>query len=264
MGLNLSILKLIMLPSRQMNMDYAICHALNYHSDGLPEACIMYDIGCQWCRWFMWRVLQSPHLDIPSKMKVFYAVGKFHLGGHDVKCFPKFTLNFMSGAGQAAGEILETLWLPLKLIVRSSRSMSIAHRMEFLDHQMRDSNFLKMVHMGGYSLSIAFAVANISIQVSSLLRRRKTVSENIGPARAEYCFLTASLSEDDASGPTKWGIQGWISTEASLRERREHTLAEWATFDQKTMMSRIEGFEYFQVKSETGKYHPMSNLIRIG
>lgn len=139
---------LIPISFRQMNMDYAICHALNYQSHGLPEACVIYDISCQWCRWFLWRVLQSPHLSVPLKMNIYYAVGKFHLGGHDVKCFPKFTLNFMEGSGQAVGEILETLWSPLKLIVRSSRSMSSAHRMEFLDHQMRDSNFLKMVHMG--------------------------------------------------------------------------------------------------------------------
>lgn len=87
------------------------------------------------------------------------------------------------------------------------------------------------------------------------------MSENIGPSRAEYQSLTASLSEDDASGPAKWGIEGWISTETSLRQRREHMLVEWAAFDQKTMMSRIEDFGYFQVKSETGEYHSISNLI---
>jgi len=37
------------------------------------------------------------------------AVGKFHLAAHVPSCFAKFSLNFVQGAGQLDGEILETL-----------------------------------------------------------------------------------------------------------------------------------------------------------
>src|ERR1700730_1803507 len=38
------------------------------------------------------------------------AVGKFHLGAHVKECFFKYSLNFITGAGQVDGEIMETLW----------------------------------------------------------------------------------------------------------------------------------------------------------
>ncbi|OAX30840.1 hypothetical protein K503DRAFT_704735, partial [Rhizopogon vinicolor AM-OR11-026] len=34
---------------RQMNVDYSICHAINYpKSEDIDTALIIYDIGCQW------------------------------------------------------------------------------------------------------------------------------------------------------------------------------------------------------------------------
>lgn len=129
-------------------MDYAICNAFNYKSEGLQEGSLAYDVGCQWCRWFLWRVLHSPYLSVPRKMKFFYTVGKFHLGDHILDCFPKFTLNFLVGSGLSSGESCEPLWSPLKLNIRCTRSMTSAHRDEFIDDQMKNSNFMKMVHMG--------------------------------------------------------------------------------------------------------------------
>lgn len=76
--------------------------------------------------------------------------------------------------------------------------------------------------------------------------------KNLGPARTDYQSLTSSLIEDDQSSPTKWGINEWISKEKSLRSNRSHTLEEWAKSDQKTMMAKIEDFEYFQVRTEAG------------
>ncbi|KAG1726910.1 hypothetical protein EDB19DRAFT_1606779, partial [Suillus lakei] len=34
---------------RNMNVDYSICNAMNYHSDNIETSLIIYDIGCQWC-----------------------------------------------------------------------------------------------------------------------------------------------------------------------------------------------------------------------
>ena len=76
-------------------------------------------------------------------MKIFGAIGKFHLVDHVDSCFSKFTLNFMKGAGHIDGEILETLWSGMNKVSGAARSMSKAHRQETLDDYMRDSNWKK-------------------------------------------------------------------------------------------------------------------------
>jgi hypothetical protein len=75
-------------------------------------------------------------------------VGKFHLGAHVAKCFALFSLNFVHGAGQQDGEILETLWATINKITSSIRFMSKSQRREILDDLMRDSNWKKLVGMG--------------------------------------------------------------------------------------------------------------------
>lgn len=64
------------------------------------------------------------------------------------ECFCKFSLNFILGAGHLDGEIMETIWSKLNEPGRTARSMSLAHREEFLNHFIRDINFKKMLSMG--------------------------------------------------------------------------------------------------------------------
>jgi hypothetical protein len=74
--------------------------------------------------------------------------GKWHLAAHIAECFPKFTLNFVEGAGQVEGEILETLWSPLDEVAGLTQAMSVAHRQEVLDAYINDSNWKKIVRIG--------------------------------------------------------------------------------------------------------------------
>jgi hypothetical protein len=134
--------------NRQMNIDYAICNALKYRSEGLLRALIIYDIGCQWIIYFLKRLKESQHLSIPEVMSLLVAVGKFHLSAHVQECFVRYSLNFIYGAGQLDGEILETLWSPFNSISASARTMSMASRYQLYDDHMRDSNFKKMVAIG--------------------------------------------------------------------------------------------------------------------
>jgi hypothetical protein len=132
-----------------MNIDYAICNALNrLCHNGITEALVEYDIICSWLVNFLKRVHESEHLSIPQELKIVGAVGKFHLGAHIAKCFALFSLNFVRGAGQQDGEILETLWSSLNKISSSIRVMSKSQRREILDDLMRDSNWKKLVGMG--------------------------------------------------------------------------------------------------------------------
>jgi hypothetical protein len=109
-----------------MNIDYAICQALCYNTEGLSQAPIEYDVACQWSINFTRRVQDSTTLHLPPTLSWMSGVGKFHLGTHEQDCFAKFSLNFIHGAGQQDGEILETLWAPLNKVASSIRAMSKA------------------------------------------------------------------------------------------------------------------------------------------
>jgi hypothetical protein len=134
--------------SRQINIDYAICHALGYNTHGLSEALIAYDVACQWSIHFDERVKQSRHLHLPQELKWTPAVGKFHLAAHREQCFAHYSLNFVQGAGEQDGEVLETLWASLNKAAGSIRAMTQPHRQETLDEFILDSNWKKHINMG--------------------------------------------------------------------------------------------------------------------
>ena len=136
------------LVQRQKNIDYSICQAISYNSNGIRRALITYDVACQWCKNFLARVDKSPGLFLPDDLEVVPAVGKFHLSAHKASCFSRFSLMFLKGAGHIDGEILETLWASFNKISPSARSMTLAHHQELYDDHMRDSNWKKLVGIG--------------------------------------------------------------------------------------------------------------------
>ena len=131
-----------------MNIDYSICQALVFNTSGFTKALVEYDIACSWCINFHRRLLENEYLSVPEDLVIIAAVGKFHLASHRGDCFAKYSLNFVKGAGQQDGEILETLWSSLNKAASSTHAMSKAHRQEVMDDHMRDSNQKKMVHIG--------------------------------------------------------------------------------------------------------------------
>ncbi|KAI6038369.1 hypothetical protein EDC04DRAFT_2604107 [Pisolithus marmoratus] len=133
---------------RYMNMDYSNCNALGYHSESIQKALVIYDVRCQWSLNFNRWVKSSPSLLLPPGLEIIPAVGKFHLAAHKLSCFPRYSLNFIKGAGHLDGEILETLWAPFNKISPTARSMTQAHRQEMYDDHMRDSNWKKVVRIG--------------------------------------------------------------------------------------------------------------------
>ncbi|KAI6122447.1 hypothetical protein EDD16DRAFT_1477452 [Pisolithus croceorrhizus] len=133
---------------RYINTGYSICNALGYGSESIAKALVIYDVGCQWSVNFRSRVKNSPSLLLPPALEIVPAVGKFHLATHKLSCFPRYSLNFVKGAGHLDGEILETLWAPFNKISTTARSMTQAHRQEVYDDHMRDSNWKKLVGIG--------------------------------------------------------------------------------------------------------------------
>ena len=131
---------------RQLNMDYLICNALNRFSPH-SRALIIYDICCQWSINFRSRVTTSDFLELWELLHITPAVGKWHLAAHIKECFHKFSLNFVEGAGEVDGEILETLWAVLDDVAGITQNMLEAHRQEVLNDYMNDSNWKKMVRI---------------------------------------------------------------------------------------------------------------------
>ena len=82
-----------------MNVDYAVCEALKYHTENLLGALTYYDVACGWFVHFLERVMEAEYLDLPEGMdNIIPAVGKFHLNAHVQDCFAKFSSNFIFGA----------------------------------------------------------------------------------------------------------------------------------------------------------------------
>jgi Kyakuja-Dileera-Zisupton transposase len=132
-------------------MDYSICQAAKYRTGNGPQSLdilLVYDIICQWAKYFRERVQQCDGLDVSAFQKWLVAIGKFHLAVHVKSCFWKYSLNFMQGVGQLDGEIMETCWSPFNPFGTMTRSMGTAQRKEVLNDYMRDANFKKLVGMG--------------------------------------------------------------------------------------------------------------------
>ena len=81
-------------------------------------------------------------------MEITPAVRKWHLAAHVSECFHKFSLNFVEGAAQVDGEIMETLWSVLDDVAGITQAMLIAHHQEVLDDYMNDSNWKKIIQIG--------------------------------------------------------------------------------------------------------------------
>ena len=125
-----------------MNMDYAICQALNY-IDGSESGLLIYDVCCQWVVHFKERVSEGQFLSLWEHFRLTLAIGKFHLGAHIKECFHKFSLDFIPGTGQIDGDIMETLWSILDKVSGIIQSTTWAHCQEMLDDYMEDGNFKK-------------------------------------------------------------------------------------------------------------------------
>ncbi len=103
-----------------MNTDYSVCSAIQQIQPEVQQLLLLYDVNCEWSKHFKDRVSRSPYLTLRDDLTIIYAIGKFHLGAHVKECFPMYSLNFIKGAGQLDGEILETLWSPLNKVSEST------------------------------------------------------------------------------------------------------------------------------------------------
>jgi Kyakuja-Dileera-Zisupton transposase len=178
-----------------MNMDYSLCQALKYNSNGIRRFVNFYDVNCQHCKNFLARVLGNPYLSIPPEIELDVGIGDFHIHGHQVECFTMYSSNFIPGIGQVDGEVVETLWSQLNEVSGSTRTMSTFHRRETLDDHMNDSNWKKLTRMA-----------------QSLCRKLRNARQQHPLVKAAYDKLTASADPDM--------IEAWEDAEKHALENR--------------------------------------------
>ncbi|KAI6009268.1 hypothetical protein EDC04DRAFT_2610636 [Pisolithus marmoratus] len=133
-------------------------------------------------------------------------LGKFHLAAHKLSCFPRYSLNFIKGAGHLDGEILETLWAPFNKISPMARSMTQAHRQEVYDDHMTDSNWKKLVGMGKFFFSWRGCKFMPNITVPSLLKKYKNSNKCLEEMNQAYEQLTAVLDPDKVA---RWELDAF-------------------------------------------------------
>lgn len=129
-----------------MNMDWSLKAAVD-RLNGLPNILVMYDVMCQYSVHLQKR-FDVEHMPSIRHLQIRPGIGLFHVHGHQESCFSRFSPNFIKGAGQVDGEVIETLWAPLNRVSGSTRGMTAAHRKEVIDDHMNDSNWLKTTRIG--------------------------------------------------------------------------------------------------------------------
>ncbi|KAI5980405.1 hypothetical protein F5J12DRAFT_789308 [Pisolithus orientalis] len=100
---------------QQVNMDYVLVHAIRHGTVPGQQVIHFYDINCQYSK---------------DGMQICPGIGLWHVHGHRTECFAQYAPNFIVGAGQVDGEIMETLWSSLNIISPSARGMATPHQQE--------------------------------------------------------------------------------------------------------------------------------------
>lgn len=131
---------------RQANMDYALAHAIKWF-DGTYYHVVFYDVVCQYWKKLVFRLRSGQYLGLDPDKILRYALGQWHVHGHQRQCYYKFAPIFIPGAGWVDGEIIETVWPPLNDAAASNKGMGNGHRQESLDFLMGDWNWKKVVGM---------------------------------------------------------------------------------------------------------------------
>ncbi|KAI0245553.1 hypothetical protein BJV78DRAFT_1158538 [Lactifluus subvellereus] len=176
-----------------------IASLISKRESGHDQALIIYDICCQWSIHFQERVAQSEFLELWDSLKITGAVGKWHLATHIPECFAKFTLNFIEGAGQVEGEILETLWSGMDEVAGLVQAMSTAHHQEVLDEYMNDSNWRKIIWMVPTLADICLRLSEADIRHKNLSGAVSALMEGLAIERSQL-LLQRHLMDFDPDG----------------------------------------------------------------
>ncbi|KDQ64024.1 hypothetical protein JAAARDRAFT_118810, partial [Jaapia argillacea MUCL 33604] len=134
-----------------MNMDYAFTQSLLHTMGGADALCLvmsLYNINCQFAINLLRRIAQNQqYLPLAKGITIHHGIGLFHVHSHQDLCTPRYLPNYIPGAGQVDGEVIETLWSNLNWITSSCRAMWNNHRAETFDIHMNKNIRKKMLNI---------------------------------------------------------------------------------------------------------------------
>ncbi|KAI6162387.1 hypothetical protein EDD17DRAFT_1478587, partial [Pisolithus thermaeus] len=150
---------------RQLNMDYSLCNALSYSTNGIQNVICFYDVNCTYMKNLQRQVDNTKVLEIALSLRIMAGIGMWHVHGHKKECYARYSPLFIRGSGWVNSEIIETLWSTLNIVSTSTCGMTLPHCQELLDFQMNDSNFMKMIHLSTFGME-AFERLNEAVPSS--------------------------------------------------------------------------------------------------
>ena len=133
---------------RYVNMDYFFLSSLKFN---IPRRLVIsYDIACQWSRHLQERCRMYPSNAISSGdvHELVYAVPKFHLPAHVLKCQVDYSFNLIPGVGRTDGEAPERGWSYINGVASRTKEMGPGSRRDTLDDHFGDYNWRKITQVG--------------------------------------------------------------------------------------------------------------------
>ena len=137
-------------------MDHALHNTwtIECEFETIRRAQILYDINCQFSVHLEER-FKAAGYSWPQFESLMLGVGVWHIYGHVLECFSRYSPLYAYRFGIVDGEIVETLWSLLNSILNSCRGMSLAHREETISYAMSDINRTKNIESGEFALFVA-------------------------------------------------------------------------------------------------------------
>jgi hypothetical protein len=119
-----------------------------------------YDIACQWSRNLSQRMLQLPNsiwLSDRQRQLLRFAIPKFHISAHGVKCQSNFSFNYQPYMARTDGEDPERWWAHINPASMSTREMGPGAWLDTLDDHASAWNWRKVTGFGMcFRLTIGF------------------------------------------------------------------------------------------------------------
>ncbi|KAG8703197.1 hypothetical protein FRC08_003013 [Ceratobasidium sp. 394] len=133
---------------RYIYTDYAFASAARYlYERGRIDIFMTYDV---WCHWFL-RFLQHrapklpPHIALPVGLVLSGAIPKWHIIGHQLSCWIRYSLDHMQHVGRLEGEGPERVWAHMNEHSGSTSEQGPGMRTDSINNMAYEWNYEKMI-----------------------------------------------------------------------------------------------------------------------
>ncbi|KAL4078793.1 hypothetical protein V8B97DRAFT_2021152 [Scleroderma yunnanense] len=221
---------------QQVNMDYALVHAVQHGLEPGQRVIHFHDINCQYSKNLSCQLRANQFISMPAGLTIQPSIWLSHVHGHQTECFFQYALNFIPGVGYVDGEIMETLWSSLNIISPLAQGMATSHWQEFLDFQMNDNNFLKMEAFAALDNNVPDAIQQVWIDQAERAfaeQASKPEAMDIFEVQLENAPTAKSIEMNliySQRPSQQWGLATWIAKALRIEQAQVQLMADsWRT-----------------------------------